>query len=134
MPATETSDNFTLVGDFPDVQRRFVEEGWTDGLPIVPPTAEAVGELVAIAAKYGVSELGPIPPLGIMAPIEQVGSLPAPPMIRRPPAAGWRLPAASVRLPTPSRAVSDRDGAEWSDAGRRKSRGCRPLRHDRPAG
>jgi hypothetical protein len=36
-----------LSGDFDEVNRRFRENGWTDGLPIVPPTRERVEAFLA---------------------------------------------------------------------------------------
>jgi hypothetical protein len=40
--AAETSRKVVFEGSFDDVQDRFYGEGWTDGLPIIPPTLERV--------------------------------------------------------------------------------------------
>ena len=45
--------NHTISGTFAEVQQMFLDSGWTDGLPIVPPTEKAV------AADHS---LGAIPP------------------------------------------------------------------------
>jgi hypothetical protein len=39
----------------------YYEQGWTDGLPIVPPTAEAVGAMLDAAGLEGPEILGDIP-------------------------------------------------------------------------
>ena len=34
-------------GSFEEVNRLFLENGWSDGLPIVPPTKEKIAEFLA---------------------------------------------------------------------------------------
>ena len=41
LPVTETQESFDRVNDY------FYERGWTDGLPIVPPTEERVQAMLA---------------------------------------------------------------------------------------
>jgi hypothetical protein len=44
--ATEVTRGTVFSGDFAEVQRFFYKRGWTDGLPIVPPTRDAVDEML----------------------------------------------------------------------------------------
>lgn len=74
MAVVEAADNLTITGELADVQRRFVDGGWTDGLPIVPPTVEAVRTMIAEAGPLGAEQLGPIPPLGTVASMQQVAA------------------------------------------------------------
>jgi hypothetical protein len=46
--------------DFEAVQRLAAERGWSDGLPLVPPTEEKVAEMLGGADPKG--SLGPVPP------------------------------------------------------------------------
>src|SRR4051794_38548332 len=43
---TEVTRGAVFSGDLQEVQRFFYKRGWTDGLPIMPPTREAVDELL----------------------------------------------------------------------------------------
>ncbi len=47
---------------FAEVQRVFLDSGWTDGLPIVPPTEEAVAEFLQFTDLSPDHSLGAIPP------------------------------------------------------------------------
>lgn len=40
-------DEIVFSGSFEDVNRLFVENGWSDGLPVVPPTKEKIAEFLA---------------------------------------------------------------------------------------
>jgi hypothetical protein len=44
--STEKSPRIAFKGDYEQVNRFFYRNGWTDGLPIVPPTEEAVSEMM----------------------------------------------------------------------------------------
>jgi hypothetical protein len=44
---TELTQGIVFEGDLAEVQRFFYKRGWTDGLPIMPPTREAVEEMLA---------------------------------------------------------------------------------------
>jgi hypothetical protein len=41
-----TSPRITFKGDLNEINKFFYKRGWTDGLPIVPPTEEAVAEML----------------------------------------------------------------------------------------
>jgi hypothetical protein len=44
--ADAAAERLTCADPWPDVQRLFVERGWTDGLPVVPPTEAAVAAML----------------------------------------------------------------------------------------
>jgi hypothetical protein len=46
--------------DLDEVQRVFREKGWTDGLPVIPPTAERVGAMLSAAGMAAEREIGEI--------------------------------------------------------------------------
>ena len=48
------------------------ETGWTDGLPVVPPTKERVGDFVAYLRRPPDELIGEIPPLGGKATVERL--------------------------------------------------------------
>jgi hypothetical protein len=66
-PATAAATN--VAGD--DQELAF-ERGWTDGLPIVAPTAEKVARMVAAAGRPADAVVGPIPPRWRKATIEKI--------------------------------------------------------------
>ena len=51
-----------LTGTFAEVQRIFLDSGWTDGLPIIPPTEAAVAEFLKFTDLPSDYSLGAIPP------------------------------------------------------------------------
>jgi hypothetical protein len=77
-----------LAGDFPrqrvelirdadptaEVNRLFLLRGWTDGLPIVPPTLGRVEEALAQTALERHASLGEMEPLGGVATVEKVAA------------------------------------------------------------
>jgi hypothetical protein len=56
------------------VNRLYRERGWTDGLPIVPPTLGRVDEMVAVGALERHAVLGEVEPLGGVATVEKVAA------------------------------------------------------------
>ena len=69
---TELTHGSVFEGDFAEVQRFFYRRGWTDGLPIVPPTREAVDEMLTgtdLAPDHLVGKM--IPRLG-KATVEKI--------------------------------------------------------------
>ncbi|HEV3348116.1 MAG TPA: hypothetical protein VHC93_13570 [Methylomirabilota bacterium] len=56
------------------VNRLYRERGWTDGLPIVPPTLGRVDEMVAEGALERHAVLGEVEPLGGVATAEKVAA------------------------------------------------------------
>jgi hypothetical protein len=63
-PATVDPEPAAVVfeGTFDEVNRFFYENDWSDGLPIVPPTAERVAEFLRFADRPGETELGVLLP------------------------------------------------------------------------
>jgi hypothetical protein len=55
-----------------DDQEVFFARGWTDGLPVVMPTAEKVAALVAASGHDAADRIGPIPPRWRQATIEKI--------------------------------------------------------------
>ena len=51
-----------ISGTFDEIQRVFLDSGWTDGLPIVPPTVEKVAECLRFTDLKPDDSLGAIPP------------------------------------------------------------------------
>ena len=51
-----------LSGTFAEIQRIFLDSGWTDGLPIIPPTEAAVAEFLKFTDLKPDHSLGAIPP------------------------------------------------------------------------
>ena len=55
--------NHTVSGTFAEIQQIFLDSGWTDGLPIVPPTEKAVAEFLRFTDLPPEHSLGAIPPV-----------------------------------------------------------------------
>ena len=54
-------------GTFDEVNDHFYNQGWTDGLPIIPPTAEKVEEMLAWTELAPDAEIGILPQANLMA-------------------------------------------------------------------
>ena len=54
------------------VNQLFLDNLWADGLPIVPPTAEAVERMLAATTRSRDEVLGPVAPKGGIATIEKI--------------------------------------------------------------
>jgi hypothetical protein len=59
---TEVVDRITVADDPEAIFERFAGEGWTDGLPIVPPTPARVAEMLAGSDLEPDASLGAMPP------------------------------------------------------------------------
>ena len=51
-----------LTGTYAEIQRAFLDSGWTDGLPVAPPTKDAVAESLRFTDLAPDREIGVIPP------------------------------------------------------------------------
>jgi len=60
--ATEIVERITVPDDPEAIFERFAREGWTDGLPIVPPTEERVTRMLAATDLDPAASLGPMAP------------------------------------------------------------------------
>ncbi|MDH3680859.1 MAG: hypothetical protein OEV40_13010, partial [Acidimicrobiia bacterium] len=56
------ADEIVAVGTFDEINARFLEERWSDGLPIVPPTPERIAEFLAYTDRPGDDVLGIVLP------------------------------------------------------------------------
>jgi len=77
MNADPTSDMEQEMVRLPDsldvVNDHFYEKGWTDGLPIIPPTEDRVRAMLAGMAWRDPDELiGPVPPAGGQASLRRI--------------------------------------------------------------
>lgn len=72
-PAGEPLPEELALDASPDaLQEFFFDQGWTDGLPVVPPTHAAVRAMLATVEREPAETLGPIPPRMRMASIEKI--------------------------------------------------------------
>ncbi len=72
MPNTPLPEQFSISGDLDAVQRWFHERGLTDGLPIIPPTAERVAAMLGgLDAQRGAT-LGTLVPGDTDATLEKI--------------------------------------------------------------
>ncbi|MBI2907622.1 MAG: hypothetical protein HYX92_08215 [Chloroflexi bacterium] len=63
---------FHFESDCEAINNLFFERGWTDGLPVIPPTEEAVGAMLSGAGRDRSEILGKIPPNWAYATVEKV--------------------------------------------------------------
>ena len=66
------SQQLEVDGDLESVQRLYLERGWSDGLPIVPPTPDRVAAMLDGASKPPDHILGEIPPNWGSATVEKL--------------------------------------------------------------
>ena len=57
-----------------EVNERFEARGWTDGLPVVPPTLARVQALCTTTARMPADELGEVDPLRGVATVEKIAA------------------------------------------------------------
>jgi len=68
---TLTSQHFVLA-DPADAVEFYYQRGWTDGLPVVPPTPEKVREFLEYSGHFPADVLGTIPPRNRIITAEKV--------------------------------------------------------------
>ncbi len=66
------SQTVATADDLEAVNALFYERGWTDGLPIIPPTRERVERMVAGGGRPGDALVGRIPPKWGEATVERI--------------------------------------------------------------
>lgn len=64
----------TLADDLWEVNRHFQRLGWSDGLPIVPPTRERVARLLAGSGRQATDVLGRMPPMWGELSLERIAA------------------------------------------------------------
>ena len=57
-----------------DIIEQYFEHGWTDGLPIVPPSEELVENMIAASGRDAMEVLGVVPPRQGVATIEAIAT------------------------------------------------------------
>ena len=63
---------FTFPGEYEEIDAHYQERGWTDGLPIVPPTETRVREFLEHTARDAREVVGVLPPRQGEATIERI--------------------------------------------------------------
>ncbi|MEE9533643.1 MAG: hypothetical protein V3W06_04435, partial [Acidimicrobiia bacterium] len=61
MPTDQTPTSAATPPDAAALIEQYYERGWTDGLPVVPPTQELVARTLACAGLTGSEVLAEIP-------------------------------------------------------------------------
>jgi hypothetical protein len=67
-----SAERIEVQDDLWDAMEFFENKGWGDGLPIIPPTEERVGRMVAAAQRKPDEEIGVVPPRWAPATIEKI--------------------------------------------------------------
>ena len=67
-----TSEELEVNDSAEAVNNLFLEKGWTDGLPIIPPTAEAVEKMLAAVNREPDEVVASIPPSWGEATVEKI--------------------------------------------------------------
>src|SRR5215211_2011401 len=65
-------DTFRLQGEIDDVFEYFLERGWTDGLPVMPPTTAAVERMLRYTDRDPSETVGVLPPSRAEATVHAV--------------------------------------------------------------
>ncbi len=68
----KAASRLQLQGSGREINEHFHEQGWTDGLPIIPPTEELVLEMLEACPLSGSHILGRIPPRDSSVTVEKV--------------------------------------------------------------
>ena len=66
------SERFEVDDELWAAQTYFEEKGWTDGLPIVPPTEERVLRMLAATQRDPQEVIGVVPPRWAPATVEKI--------------------------------------------------------------
>jgi len=66
------AERFEVEDDLWAVNAFFEGKGWTDGLPIIPPTEERVGQTIAAVKRNPQDVIGVVPPRWAPASIEKI--------------------------------------------------------------
>ena len=72
MVTVKRASRFQLAGSLVDINNYFYEQGWTDGLPIIPPTEDLVLEMLEASPQPAERSLGRMPPLNGTVTVEKV--------------------------------------------------------------
>ncbi len=69
---SDSPQQFVIEGDFDALQDLFYEKGWSDGLPVMPPTAEKVKAMLSGAGRDPKEVLGLFPPAYAEATVQKI--------------------------------------------------------------
>ena len=64
----------SFISNVAEISDYYYDHGYTDGLPIIPPTVERVEQMVAGADRGASDELGPMPPSNAMTTVADVAA------------------------------------------------------------
>ena len=70
--AAAASTRLELPDDWDTVNDRFIAEGWSDGLPVVPPTEDRVRRFVAASGRERSEVVAALPPAMGLASVEKI--------------------------------------------------------------
>ena len=73
-PATGRAARRTISGDFVEAVRYLEREGWTDGLPVIPPTEPLVAKMLSYTKRGPNEVLGQMEPLRGTVTVEKVAA------------------------------------------------------------
>ena len=65
---------FVFPGAYDEIDAHYQERGWTDGLPIVPPTETAVAEFLCWTDRHPREVVGVLPPRQGEATVERIAA------------------------------------------------------------
>ena len=66
------AERFEIPDDLWEAQAFFEEKGWSDGLPIIPPTEERVAKMLAATRRKPEEGIGAVPPRWAQATVEKI--------------------------------------------------------------
>src|SRR5437867_12875591 len=66
------AERFEVEDDLWAVNAFFEEKGWTDGLPLIPPTEERVGQTIAAVKRNPQDVISVVPPRWAPASIHKI--------------------------------------------------------------
>src|SRR5215468_5066957 len=72
MPQGPAARTFQVEDDWPAINEMYLERGWTDGLPIIPPTEERVGEFLGRTDRDRREVVAVLPPRQGEATVEKL--------------------------------------------------------------
>ncbi|MFC1871766.1 hypothetical protein ACFLYF_05155 [Chloroflexota bacterium] len=67
-----TSERITVADSIEAVNELYYERGWTDGLPIIPPTEERVKRMMAVVKRDPQEVVAVLPPRSAAATVEKI--------------------------------------------------------------
>ncbi len=69
---SEAAESFSFSDDFDEINRHYRKQRWSDGLPIVPPTAERVDRMLKAAGRPRDEQIAKVAPMFGVATVERV--------------------------------------------------------------